>query len=464
MADFSVKTINLEKISSQLCDIKGELGQIGEAVNNAGKVSFLEVSQGYRQIRRRIYAVAGKLSAYEKLSAQMGTALADIALLYEKAEQNILGNGDSFLAEREKADKVQDSLFDVGRIKDWLRKYLDGESDSSSEDEIKLWLKTLFRSNEMDGDGLIDSVLGYIGGIEDFLRWWVDGKGNPADGWVNVCDLSNTSSKLWDAIYKYFSSQDATGVFRKQWGDKVAFVNVLGSLMGMTGDAIEAVSDREGDGWQKASNLVDVMNGGAEVEGAVAKFEAVVKGTDAGPVKLWTTLVNTVFSTISQTFDSISKYSKDGTWDTHDTAATMMEASISGLDAELSGIISFFTLGFMDMDTVRAVCNLPTPEEASDMLENWSDETGKELGNFILRDKHLTRMARNGNFLEKTASYATAAAGVHLERTTTRIDPSHAAARTRALEMERMVHGSGRKSAEEGMYERIIASRQRSAD
>lgn len=402
MTNFSVKLTNLKQAEDLFIEVGICLENVIEEIQKISNSNVLEMNYAFLRTKSELKNSCTTIFSLKESIFELESALEKINARYENAESTIINNeiiSDNSV--QEKKEGRQNDSHGTQWVKEKMREWLNHQPNHEKDDYIEKWFRTTF-GNESE---LAGPLVQYIEDIENFLKWWTDNEGKPEQGWAEICDLAETSSKLWDAFYNYIKSQDPTGIFGKKWGKDVAVADIGGSLLGMISDAIEAVTSDDKNGEGKWSKFFEVLEGGIDVEESVAEYEVLMKGKEAPAIKLWTTFAKTILGTVSQGVDSISKYSADKTWDLNDTGCTLIEASISGLDAEASGIISFFTLGLCDMDTVREILNLPTALEVSTTLENWAYTRSQKISDYILKSPELTDMFLNGNFFQKASSF-----------------------------------------------------------
>lgn len=411
MANFSVKiseTKNIEnqfeKIETCLAEMADQIEGIRNSCAAANTIAFARIQSNLKKGRSDISNLRVSVSGFR-------VSLDEVMRLYEETEKSILGRGDmpslSTGGKQEDGSKREENLSPFDQLKEKIRQWLENYSKQAPEDDAKQWMKLFTKSNGIEGEGLVDSILGYFDDLEGFFDWWVNKKGQP-QGMSHLCDLAETSGKLWNAFYKYFESKDVTGIFKKEWGKKAAGVNLAGSVFGMFSDMIDAFTSDADNAWDKGSDFLNAFKGVVKVGASAAEYDAITTHAKTGPIKLWKTFANMILSTLSQGAESIGTYSSDGRWTLTDTAATSIEASVSGLDAGVSGIISLATLGLIDADTLRKLYNIPTAKEISSTIEKGATARGEEIGRYILDHPELRDAYTNGNAFQKCMSFFTA--------------------------------------------------------
>ena len=196
MPNFSVKTTNLKTTESQFNDIKSCLESAFEDVKRVSNASSLGTSRSFAQIKKELNNTCTDIIDYKNTLSKLKVSLEEIIELYDKTEGNILSNTDvAFMDLQEiKTEEEKNISSGIEKLKDRIREWLNTQPDSDADDDLKVWLKHFFKGNDLDGDGLIDSFLGYFDDIGDFLNWWVGGNGDTVQGYAAVCDLTKTSS------------------------------------------------------------------------------------------------------------------------------------------------------------------------------------------------------------------------------------------------------------------------------
>ena len=150
----------------------------------------------------------------------------------------------------------------------------------------------------------------------------------------------------------------------------------------------------------KASEYIGVVD-------SVVDYGTDLIGTPPA-MDLWITFVKTITSTVKQTLKDIEQYGKDGTWDTGDTAKTMIEASVSGLYSLLSGTIKTITNKTVDLESMCKILshgNLSSSDDICDKvsrsLEGACEQIGQGLGNTVASNSELRKQFLQGNTLQR---------------------------------------------------------------
>lgn len=434
MPKWKADTDSLENKSMDLNKLSRQLSAVGRDIRSSGNLSRLSFS-GKTTMQNRINSLIADIDDQAGKLRIMGEKLSEIAEVYECNENRIKdnsgqmedfsltdtpgsargeasadGSGDNMLSENgedsgngssDEAESKKTSIIDI--ILNWIEAFL------KYDDKV----------HKDKGSGAAKNLLSYLRKLFGF--WTGDKRG--WSGASDLCDLAKSSSSLWSAYYKYLASTLPKGekdFFTSAFGLKASAVGIAGSFFGFLGGIAKAMEncrnmlseDRiqwagyTSEGISAASGMADIVKSLYDFK----NFDELLKKGDGklhSEADNWLTLVQTGISTVSQVFDSYSKYYADGVWDMGDTAATGIDSSIAGLEK----LISSYSFGIFSAKNFGT-----TPEEISEGLKSWCSDVGKDIGNYVLQHDDLKEMYDSGNPLLQFAAISDAAERMMTEK------------------------------------------------
>ena len=382
---FSVKGNNLENLINQEYIFIYQLGQMEDEINCIIR-NFAYHGAGRERCLRRLKAVNNSIYYSQRKMEIMREALSEGIRRYQDTEKRICENAkaDSFryrTVNGSGSSVVGGSMGARGNNKN-------RSLSDSLYSNIKVFLKYKEKFEKDKGAGLAGAVMSYVKDLQNFLN-----KKSGAD----FFDLTKSSSKLWNAYYKYLLKNDDKGLLKKQWGKKAAGVSMVGSFMGLISTVYD-VSEKENDTFFKRwGNLSDVLKDGTDVvkDGyELWHYEELLNkknGLHSAAGK-YAILAKTAFSVAGQTGRSIEKYSADEHWSVDDTARTMTEISVAGLETMVSGL----TFGIISADTFGT-----SPEKIAADVENAATGLGQWAGEYIVAHEDMRKRWKKGSKLEQ---------------------------------------------------------------
>ncbi len=337
-------------------------------------------------------------SAYQESSgcASMSSGLANVVLNYQKTEERISDNAKiawTGIAER------HGSEFSSNRMSGGGGGELGGRGDSRSAEDnagkrlleivnalLGLTSKTGNNSSRKKGSAAAKSLISYICSLYDFYTG--DKKG--VTGAVDLMDVASDSAGFWESLYKFakvkYKEQidlgKGVGLFSDKGQKGVGCISFAGDVTGLISKLIDATVKEYDNWWETVGeylgiggNLFKTGQSGKDLWNLFHGVKPEISKGLYSPAALWGIFADTCFSTFSQVFTSIGEYSADGKWTTDDTAATLVDTSVSGLYAIIKGL---------SFGTVSEKTTGISAQDISDYLQNWAKEKGRDIGEFIL--------------------------------------------------------------------------------
>lgn len=384
MESWSAEVDKLGQQGDRITDLSSRLSSYGRDVQSAGNLRGISIASK-EVLQRRIDEIVESIRKQANTMRSMGDGLSEISLNYERTENTLLGRADEIKV------NVNEGKNTVGK----------GEED----EEEGGWFKAVlsFFENVLDkpGAGLLSNFLSYLEDFRDFLK-------DTKAGWTGFgewCDLGKTSSDLWDALYGFFKGHDSSGLLEEHFGAVSAGVGLVGSIFGLLGKLSEAIGSDSSDIPGKIADFLEAGGEGLGVGESIFGLKHLKDAAGAAKDKLldaaskWVALGETALSTLGQTIRSVAEYASDGEFDITDFGATGVDASLAGLDKLLSAV----TFGIVSSETIGT-----TPEEISDKLKNWAEDTGTSLGegmaDYLREHPDLDRQSRSKNPFERAGA------------------------------------------------------------
>ena len=338
--------------------------------------------------------IVRKLEAYIQDLGRYQSFLADAAEQYERLDSEKLDtkNIDIVMLSQEETARTFTDKSGLGLM---VEDFLNGVNE---KEELLSKLKTYLKISDKLGAAKVNGVLSKaVSYLEDFAKFFTgDMKG--LTGAADLCKLTNSSSDLWEKAYSYFQKMyDGLndGFFGKVAQRNVAGVALLGNVVGFLGKIASVNSGiDEKNGHEVAVGYVDVVGKTGDVTKSfndLHKANKAVAAMRAGkaadvlsigsgvwnPADIYLSIFNGGVEMVSQGIKSHEKYSADSKWDLGDTGATLIDVSVAGFH----GIINKLTFGLDDLILNSMGLNA---EKIADGIKDWSAETGKKLGYWIL--------------------------------------------------------------------------------
>ncbi|MCD7746721.1 MAG: hypothetical protein LUI13_15825 [Lachnospiraceae bacterium] len=334
----------------------------------------------------------------------LGSTLADVMGSYQETEQKIKDRGGK-LTKSEITEAVGTisgggSSSASGTESGTSSTDAEGGSDNTEDEDVLLqMIKAILKDFEKYFDS---EEAGFGGGLVSYLEKLADYFTGDKEGWSGAsdwCDLAESSSKLWNALYKMLKSYDSTDALEKQFGKASAGLGIIGSVIGLLGGVFSMADTITTDGsttGEKIAAGIDAAGEGIDVIKSVYDLKNIADKS-TGPYSaagLWATFAETITDSASQLAESISKYSADGSWSAGDTGATGVEMSVAGLSSLISGI----TFGIISPETFGT-----SAEDISSSIESWANDLGTKAGEYICSDPSLLEEYNNGNIFTRIA-------------------------------------------------------------
>ncbi|MDO5418102.1 MAG: hypothetical protein Q4F29_12945 [Lachnospiraceae bacterium] len=382
---------DLQDISSQILKMSGELDVAGNLSGfsfadkirvssrlNQVKNTLAHQSEQTTAISRKLEEIAG---AYESTEQKLVEGMPKVTVTKPGSGQNGDGSGGSFSSGggdggggggRGDKDDKDDNILDI--IKAYLTAREKGEGD--------------------DDAGFTKDVISYFEDLFDFFSG--DMKGY--SGFADWCDLGKSSSGLWKAMVDFFKNRDPGDYIDEKFGKAAMGVGVIGSLFGLIGGVTEALGANGESAGQVISKWLDAAKDGTDLGKTIYDIFDKHEGVYT-PAGIYTVIVGSALSVLSQGSRSVDEYLKDGKWDIMDFAGTGVDVSIAGLESLLSGL----TFGVISDDTFGT-----SVDEISDNLKNKAEEGGKKAGEYIVNHPDMLKEYQEGNVFDKVRLTAVA--------------------------------------------------------
>lgn len=383
MANITVNTENLRHVADEQMVIAKQIltieSRLRGVTTRIGNMNFSNLAL----IKKTLSDSGKNISSEQDKLLLLAKKLEEISLIYERTENNI-------------------------RIKEGAgsnEKGLPTDSDSIAEDnqdnQFIAWLKAIFKIQDKTGyndeSGILGDGLSYIETLLKFFKSDLSG----LSGIENCFDLGDKSIGLWKGFYDYLKDfyQGAGKTFSINNQYIAAKIGIVGGILGGIGGlcgAVDTINNTDNIGTAGVigkilgvgDNVVDI---GVDIE----KMKNIGKSVDTrvySPTMCYTTIAKSYLSAISQGFTSYDKYSADGVWDLKDTAATGLEASVSGLGT----MIDTLTFGLVSERTTGI-----SSEEVSECFSKLANNAGTRAGNYILNNSELHQKYENANGIGK---------------------------------------------------------------
>lgn len=266
--------------------------------------------------------------------------------------------------------------------------------DNNSNPQFEKWIKSILewmdKTNSNEYAGITKDGLSYLESLYDYFTGDMKGL-TGAEDWFNLCE---NSADLWKGLYDYLKD------YYKKTGDlfsianqkKVTGVDIAGNIAGFISSIFGAADTISSENMGAAGVIGQILGTGdeaADIWKSVMKFIQTGTSVDKigvySAVDIYTSVIKSGFMTVSQTFDSIEKYSTDGSWDLGDTGATGIDSTMAGLYG-ISHTLTFgaddLVFGFIDNLTGgNGNQDMSYFEKAAEGYKILADELGKKIGN-----------------------------------------------------------------------------------
>ena len=384
MSMFSVRKNNLDGLVNQETDFIRQLQKIEDDINHIIR-NFAYHGAGRNRCLRRLKAVNSDINRSKRTMEMMRDALSQGVRKYQDTEKRI--------GENAKVKAFQYS--DISKTEAIVK----SGNELPEKDSLYSYIKAILKYNEKFGEdenaGISGAILGYLKNLQEVF----EGRSK-----TDFFDLAESSSKLWTAFYKYLSEQDVTGIFKKKWGKGASAVSWAGSIMGLFSAICDAQEADNSTVFSQWSNAFDILDEGTDVvkDGYEwLRYEDVLndKGGIHSNAGKYAILAKTIFSTAGQTIKSVEKYGEDGSWSTDDTARTMVEASVAGLETMASGL----TFGIISAETFRT-----SVDEIAQNLENGTTYLAQQSADYIKMHNELLDRWESGSELDQVGVFCEA--------------------------------------------------------
>lgn len=266
----------------------------------------------------------------------------------------------------------------------------DKNSNSQFEEWIKSILEWLDKTNSNEYAGITKDGLSYLEALYDYFTGDMKGL-TGAEDWFDLCE---NSADLWKGLYDYLKEYyNKTGsLFSITNQKKVAGVDIAGNIAGFISSIFGAVDTISSENMGASGVISQILGTGdeaADIWKSVMKFiqtgTSVEKVGVYSAVDIYTSVIKSGFMAVSQAFDSVDKYSADGSWDLGDTGATGIDSAMAGLYG-ISHTLTFgaddLVFGFIDNLTGgNGNQDMSYFEKAAEGYKILADELGKKIGN-----------------------------------------------------------------------------------
>lgn len=376
---FSIKPNQIIKICDQIFEITSKLNQQMIGIENS--ISALETLSGTDKVISSLKNQFFIIDEEYLVLCNMEMALNNVMILYSDCEKRICDNAN---------DKKGFNFGDTEKNKVQVEQK---EKEDKEYDFLYSFFKAYFTFNEKSK---LDDSAGIEKGLLEYFKEFWDFFGEKKDI-SGLFELADSSSSLWNEFYKFLEKKDATGILRKQWGERAAGIEVIGSLLGLLATIYNTTQEENINNGKKWKNFFEILEEGTDFSKDIydlftyneaAQLEEGLY-TEAG---LYIILIKTILSSVGQAGESISVYYEDGIWDMNDTSRTCIEVSVSGLNSLISGL----TYGIISAETFGT-----TPEEIYQNIENVSAVVGQSAGEYIYEHSEMRDKWNSGNVFNR---------------------------------------------------------------
>lgn len=399
MFKFDVMPNSLIKFAGNIDGYSQILRSIGRDVEDTRcKLEFSEEIQ--KMVSYRLRAITQ--SAYQESAgcADMAECLTSAVHNYRETEEQISGNAKIIW---EGIAEIQRNRINSAKIGKEVSGYKDNSDIDSNldlngddtEKRIKDIVKALLGIKSKAGDNKADkerasaakSFISYMDSLDSFFT----GDKAGMTGVTNFLGLTSDSVGFWDSLYNLAKVQyepmikagKGVGLFSPMGVKGAGCISFVGDTIGLFGKVMDTVTGEYDNAWEAAGEYLgiggDVFKtgqSGKEFYDLMNNVDKVSKSkglySEAG---LWVTFADTCFSTLSQVSLSIGEYSADGKWTMEDTAATMIDSSVSGLYAIIEGL----SFGLLSESTTGV-----SAKDISNTIQENAKKMGRDIGNFIV--------------------------------------------------------------------------------
>lgn len=436
MNGFTVDTSKLLAYNAELEKITNEIDKIQSVISSVQDVNMDFYTVTLISLKNQVKKHGKRINEYKNYSQNYKNKLDEIIRTYEVTEKNLVGISSGTTNFSEKSNDLEEKLRRLSAINpgnmveilrwnnfDTSQWHKNRESIYSSIFSMGslAWLNdhpmdtsTMYKNNPHNyeylfslgfegltgGTGDISkggkNLKNYVESIKDYISWWSN-DGGILEGSEKYCKLAENSGKLWKSIYDVIKSYDKSGGIEDKFGNVSHSVGVVSGMAGFFHDVIKISTDdemnatvRTGEYIKATGKLGDVGKDSTKLVYSM-KGNSVPKGLDQ-----YVTLAKTTLATAGQTISSIGKYSADGKWDMNDTAQTMIDSSVTGLDALADGVLKTITFGNIGMSDVRNVTRIPSTERIISDIKDFADKKGKKAANYVLSHPDLNEQFKKG--------------------------------------------------------------------
>ena len=385
--NFSIEFDEVKNAVSKLQESADKMQNFRARLHEAA-LECVILSGGYQSVVSALADESYRAEDYCSLIENHAEILDMAVLKYQRTEDEIKNQGRNF------------TLFGIGGDEN------QNVSESNSLDEMDLDLeKSKFLANGLDkGEGLKEA--GIVKDLLDYFDSVRKLEKGDKDEWTmaaNIGGLYSDGLKTYKDIYKLLNVKgQEKSVLVDQLGLRTDEIKYLKSIC----SAISHINKNDYGIAGKASEYIGVVDSVVDYGTDLKEFGKVAETPPA--MELWKTFVKTITSTVKQTLKDIEQYGKDGTWDTGDTAKTMIEASVSVLYSLLSGTIKTITNKTVDLESMCKILshgNLSSSDDICDKvsqsLEGACEQIGQGLGNTVASNSELRKQFLRGNTLQR---------------------------------------------------------------
>lgn len=373
-------------------DLQPILQQASDCVSSVRRNLQMQIRQR-EHIDARLSQSIRQLEDQRQAVGRVVSAGRQAAELYERNEEHLL-----------QVRSIESEISKKTTFSDWVQKNYEELFGKEGEkqtpwDLIKAYLTACDKS-ELPFAGFGKSALSYI---ESLLAFYL-GEKKGFGGFEDICDLTESSSSLWTALYSLFGKFDATktdnymGIWAERWGRTAGKVSIFSSGVALLNAVVSAFNFDGKTSGQIASDFVNTGGEAAELCESIYDLRhfdtaALSKGFYT-PAKLYSTLADTVCSVVGQGIESVEAYGADGSFDLMDLASTGIDVSVEGLYTMTSDL----SFGIISEDVIGV-----SAEDISNSIKNYGKETGELVGFAILNNPKLYNAYTKGNTGTKLA-------------------------------------------------------------
>lgn len=394
MSEFSIQLNNMNAAIDANRSLADRLASASDTVARIKNGLTFELRQRSR-IDSRLRQAAEELEGQSAALNRAADTAAQVVGLYTKTERAAAGIRSGGMSWASAAGSTA-VLPEGGKTSSWVLDWLAEENKQWDDSKTFVdWVETFLKLDKDGIGGFLGEGVSYIDAFLDLFGGDVQG----VSGAKAICNLFDKSVSLWKSGYDYLKDfyHEAGNFFGKGGQAIVEGLGLAGASVGALTEYLDALDFQDKGIGKIVSGFVDFAKASVPVVESAYKLDHIKDvaslATDKlGPYSalgIYGSIGEAALSFISQTSESIDRYSKDGVWDSKDTAYLLVDSSVSGI----YGLANGLTFGLLDvaMDGLNMLTGgQPLAEgetyadRASEGLKAGAEWLGKAIGYKIL--------------------------------------------------------------------------------